>query len=46
MTTVSRAWQLLAAAVTLGVALPVICGDVLAASYAVAALGRVAGALP
>ena len=41
MTTVSRAWQLAGTVVTLGVALPVICGDVLVASQVIAALGHI-----
>jgi hypothetical protein len=46
MIRVSRALQLAGAAVTLGVAVPVICGDVVVASHVIAALGRIASALP
>jgi hypothetical protein len=45
LTTVSRAWRVAAAAVTIGVALPIICGDALVASHAITALARIASAL-
>jgi len=49
MATTSRGWQSSAAAVTLGtlgVTLPVVCGDVLAVAQVMAAFARVAVALP
>ena len=39
------AWRTTAAALTIGAALPLICGDVLVASQLIMALGRIAAAL-
>ena len=46
MATVPRGWQLGAVVVTLGVALPGVCGDVLIVLHVVAELGRIVVALP
>jgi hypothetical protein len=46
VTTLSQAWHWAAAAVILGAALPVMCGDVLLASNGATALGLIAGMLP
>jgi hypothetical protein len=46
MATVSRGWRLGAIAVTFGVALPVVCGDLLVVLHVVVALGEIVVALP
>jgi hypothetical protein len=46
MTTVFRAWQWAAAAVTVGVALPVMSGDVVLAWHGAHVIGLIAVALP
>jgi len=46
MNAIARSWQYAAAAVTLGVALPVLWGDVFLVSYGARVLGIAASILP